>query len=397
MFDFDRVIERRGTHASKWDNIARLSGIEAPDAIPMWVADMDFAAPPGVTAALLADTQRAVYGYYADTGSWAAALTDWMRRRHDLELDPGWVSATPGVVAGLGLILQAVSVPGDEVVVFPPVYHAFRRIILANQRRILDAPLVERNGRYRMELEALRRTLTPRTKVVFFCSPHNPGGTVWNTDEIRALAAFCVEHQLILVSDEIHCDLVFAGAKHIPTIVAAPQIADRLITCVAATKTFNLAGAHVGACVITNADLKRRLDARIMASGLGSYNSFGMTATEAAWRTGEPWLEALLRYLTVSRDRFDAGIAAAVPGARSMRLEATYLAWVDFSGTGLSPEEVAARVKGRARIFASPGSQFGPGGETWLRFNFATPRSVVEEALGRLHDAFGDLGAGLRA
>ena len=143
MFDFDRVIERRGTHASKWDNIARLSGIEASDAIPMWVADMDFAAPPGVTAALLAETRRAVHGYYADTGSWAAALTDWMQRRHDLRLDPGWVTATPGIVAGLGLILQALSAPGDEVVVFPPVYHAFRRIILANERRILDAPLVE--------------------------------------------------------------------------------------------------------------------------------------------------------------------------------------------------------------------------------------------------------------
>lgn len=393
MFDFDRVIERRGTHASKWDNIARLSGIEASDAIPMWVADMDFAAPPGVTAALLAETRRAVHGYYADTGSWATALTDWMQRRHDLRLDPGWVTATPGIVAGLGLILQALSAPGDEVVVFPPVYHAFRRIILANERRILDAPLVERDGRYSMALEALRPRLTPRTKVVFFCSPHNPGGTVWTVDEIRALAAFCAEHDLILVSDEIHADLVFAGARHTPTIVAAPEIADRLLTCVAATKTFNLAGAHVGACVTSNADFKRRLDARVMASGLGSYNSFGMIATEAAWRTGAAWLDALMRYLTENRDLFETRIGQVVPGARSMRLAATYLAWVDFSGTGLAPDEVAARVKGRARIFASPGLQFGPGGETWLRFNFATPRSVLEEALGRLQEAFADLRA----
>ena len=212
-------------------------------------------------------------------------------------VDPAWVSPTPGVVSGLGLILQAVSAPGDEVVVFPPAYHAFRRIILANERRILDAQLVETDGRYAMDLDALRAKLTPRTKVVFFCSPHNPGGTVWSADEIRALAAFCAEHDLILVSDEIHCDLVFAGAKHTPTITAAPEIADRLITCVAATKTFNLAGAHVGACVTSNAALKRRIDARIMASGLGSYNSFGMIATEAAWRTGEAWLDALLPYL----------------------------------------------------------------------------------------------------
>jgi cystathionine beta-lyase len=217
---------------------------------------------------------------------------------------------------------------------------------------------------------------------------------VWSPVEIRALAGFCAQHDLILVSDEIHCDLVFPGAKHTPTIAAAPEIADRLVSCFAATKTFNLAGAHVGACVTSNAALKRRIDARIMASGLGSYNSFGMIATEAAWRTGDAWLDALLPYLAKNRDLFDARIEAAAPGARSMRLAATYLAWVDFAGTGLPAEEVAARVKSRARIFASPGPQFGPGGETWLRFNFATPRPILEEALGRLDDAFGDLRTG---
>jgi cystathionine beta-lyase len=394
MFDFDRVIERRGTHATKWDSIAKLSGITAPDAIPMWVADMDFAAPPGVVEAIANEARRGVFGYYADTGSWAEALVQWMQRRHGLELDPAWVSPTPGVVSGLGLILQAASAPGDEVVVFPPAYHAFRRIILANERRILDAQLVEADGRYVMDLEHLRSRLTSRTKVVFFCSPHNPGGTVWTPEEIRALAHFCAEHDLLLVSDEIHCDLVFAGAKHAPTIAAAPEIADRLVSTFAATKTFNLAGAHVGACVTSNAALKRAIDARVMASGLGSYNGLGMIATEAAWRTGETWLDALLVYLAHNRDLFDRRIEAAAPGARSMRLGATYLAWVDFSGTGLPPEEVAARVTGRARIFASPGPQFGPGGDTWLRFNFATPRPILEEALGRLEEAFGDLRTG---
>src|SRR3954469_20986030 len=249
MFDFDRVIDRRGTHASKWDMMAKLSGITAADGIPMWVADMDFAAPPGVTEALSAAVTRGVHGYYADTGSWAAALAEWMARRHGLTIDPAWVTPTPGIVSGLGLILQAVSEPGDEVVVFPPAYHAFRKIILANERRILDAQLVETGARYAMDLDALRGKLTPRTRAVFLCSPHNPGETVWSAQELRALAHLCAERDLILVSDEIHCDLVFAGSKHIPTMAAAPHIADRLITCVAATKTFNLAGAHVGACV----------------------------------------------------------------------------------------------------------------------------------------------------
>jgi len=391
MSDFDRLIERRGTHATKWDMMAKLSGINAADGIPMWVADMDFAAPPGVTQALAAVVERGVHGYYADNGSWAKALADWLARRHGLSIDPEWVSPTPGVVSGLGLILQAVSVPGDEVVVFPPAYHAFRKIILANERRILDAQLVERQGRYVMDLDALRAMLTPRTKVVFFCSPHNPGGTVWSADEIRALAAFCTEHDLILVSDEIHCDLVLGGAKHVPTIAAAPEVADRLITCVAATKTFNLAGAHVGACVTSNPELKRKLDARIAASGLGSYAAFGMIATEAAWRTGDAWLDELLPYLAGNRDLLDSRIEAAAPGARSMRLDATYLAWVNFSGTGLKAEDVAKRVSERARIFVSPGPQFGPGGETWLRFNFATPRPILREALDRLDDAFRDL------
>ena len=391
MSDFDRVIERRGTHASKWDMMTKLSGIPAADGIPMWVADMDFAAPEGVTEALKATVERGVHGYYADTGSWAQALADWLARRHKLSIDPAWVSPTPGVVSGLGLILQAVTEPGDEVVLFPPAYHAFRRIVLANDRRILDAQLVERQGRYVMDLDALRAMLTPRSKIVFFCSPHNPGGTVWSSEEIRALAAFCMEHKLILVSDEIHCDLVFDGAGHTPTITAAPDIADRLITCFAATKTFNLAGAHVGACVTSNPDFKQRIDARIMASGLGSYNAFGMIATEAAWRTGEGWLNELLPYLKGNRDLLDKRIEAAAPGARSMRLDATYLAWVNFSGTGLKAHDVAERVSGRARIFASPGLQFGPGGETWLRFNFATPRPILAEALDRLDDAFRDL------
>jgi cysteine-S-conjugate beta-lyase len=391
MFDFDRVIDRRGTHASKWDMMTKLSGIPSADGIPMWVADMDFAAPPGVTEALSAAVTRGVHGYYADTGSWAAALAEWMARRHGLTIDPAWVSPTPGIVSGLGLILQAVTEPGDEVVVFPPAYHAFRKIILANERRILDAQLVLRQGRYVMDLDALAAKLTPRTKVVFFCSPHNPGGNVWSVEEIRALAAFCAERNLILVSDEIHCDLVLGGTKHTPTLSAAPEIADRLITCLAATKTFNLAGAHVGACVTSNPALKQRLDARIAASGLGSYNAFGMLTTEAAWRTGEAWLEALLPYLAGNRDLLKTRIERAAPGARSMPLDATYLAWVDFSGTGLAPADVAARVKDRARIFASPGEQFGPGGDSWLRFNFATPRPILNEALDRLDDAFKEL------
>jgi len=391
MFDFDRVIERRGTHSTKWDMMAKLSGITAPDAIPMWVADMDFAAPPGVAAALREEIDRGTHGYYADTGSWAGALADWLAKRHNFKIDPAWVSQTPGLVSAMGLILQAATEPGDEVVLFTPGYHAFRKIILANDRKIVDSQMIERNGRYVMDLPGLKKLLTPRTKTVFFCSPHNPGGTVWSPEEIRALADFCLAEKLLLVSDEIHCDLLLNGAKHTPTLAAAPQIADHLVTAVAGSKTFNLAGGHVGACVTSNAALKAKLDARINASGLSSYNSFGMIAAEAAWRTGESWLDELLPYLAENCALFDRRIEAAVPGARSMRMEATYLAWVDFSAVRLPAGEVAARIKDRARIFASPGEQFGPGGATWLRFNLGTPRAILNEALDRIEAAFADL------
>lgn len=391
MIDFDRIIDRRGTHSSKWDNMAKLSGITAPDALPMWVADMDFAAPPGVTEALMAEVSRGVHGYYADTGSWTEALVAWLKRRHHLAVDPAWVTPVPGIVAGLGMLIQAVSEPGDEIVLFPPAYHAFRKIILANDRRILDAQLVNQQGRYVMDLEALRKLITPRTKIVFLCSPHNPGGTVWSAEELKALAHFCAEHNLILASDEIHCDLIFGHAKHTPTLNAAPEIADRIVSCFAATKTFNLAGAHMGALVTSNPVLRKKIEARVAAANLTSLASFGMIATEAAWRTGEAWLDALLPYLETNRDLLHTRIEKAAPGARAMKLDATYLAWIDFSGTGLAADDVADRVAKRARIFASPGPQFGPGGETWLRFNFATPRPVLNKALDRLDEAFADL------
>jgi cysteine-S-conjugate beta-lyase len=392
MIDFNRVINRRGSQAAKWDMAEKLSGITSGDVIPMWVADMDFAAPPGVTAALRADIDRATHGYYGDPASgWANALKDWLARRHNHKIEAGWVSQVPGIVPGLGLFLQALTAPGDEIMFFTPGYHVFPKIILLNERTPVGSQLLLRDGRYGMDLADLKSKLTARTKAVFFCSPHNPGGTVWTRDEVRALAMFCVENNLLLVSDEIHCDLTFPGHRHTPTLEAAPEIADSLVSAFAATKTFNLAGAHAGALVTSNAELKKRLDGRISATGLDSYNSFGMIATEAAWRTGEAWLNELLTYLGDNKALFDTRIERAAPGIRSMRLQSTYLAWVDFSGTGLPTKDIHDRIGTRARIFASPGPQFGAGGDTWMRFNLATPQPVLLDALNRLDAAFADL------
>jgi len=387
-FDFDRVIDRRNTHSAKWDRAGMGCGVHAPDAIPMWVADMDFAAPPAVRQALLAEVERSTHGYYASNESWRTAQCAWLKRRHGWEPDPAWLSTTPGVVSALGLILQAFTEPGDDVIVFSPAYHAFRLIIEANDRRIHNVPMLTGQGRHHMDLDRLRSEFPERGRVVFFCSPHNPGGRVWSAEEIRAVADLCIERDLILVSDEIHCDLVYPGHRHVPTAMVAPDATDRLITCVAATKTFNLAGAHVGAAICSNPELKKKLDARVMAAGLASYNLFGMIATEAALSGGDAWLHALLPYLQTNRDHFDDGIARAIPGARAMSLEATYLAWVDFSGTGLAAADYMERITERARIGVSPGPQFGPGGEHFIRFNFATPRYWIDQALERLADAF---------
>ena len=390
MFDFDRVIERRGTHASKWDNMARLSGIKAPDAIPMWVADMDFAAPPGVTAALTAEIERATHGYYADTGSWAAALVDWMARRHGLRIDPGWVSPTPGIVSGLGLILQAVSAPGDEVVVFPPAYHAFRRIILANERRILDAQLVETQGPLRHGSRCAAGKLTPRTKVVFLCSPHNPGGTVWSAEELRALAHFCTEHDLILVSDEIHCDLVFAGAKHTPTIDSRAR--DRRPPDHMRLRDQDFQSRRRPCRRVHH--LEPSIEAPPRCADRGERSWLLQRLRHDRDRGGLADRRGMARCAAAlsrrSRDLFDARIRPRRPAPA--RCTCRHLSRLGrFFRNRPAARRGGRRVKSRARIFASPGAQFGPGGETWLRFNFATPRPILEEALGRLEDAFADL------
>ena len=391
-FDFDKLVELRNTHSSKWDNMAERCRLDAPDAIPMWVADMDFEAPPPVVAALRGELERGVFGYYDSNRTWREAASEWSERRHGWQPDPDWFSPTPGIIAALGMILQEFSDAGDEIIVFSPVYHAFRYIIEANDRVIVNVPMPEEQGRYRMDVDRLADMITPRGKIVILCSPHNPCGRVWSREELRTVAQFCIDRDLILVSDEIHQDLVYPGARHIPTALAAPEVMDRLFTLTAVTKTFNLAGAHVGTAITSNPELRKRLDARLKAAGMFSIGRFGMVATEAAMREGDAWLDALIPYLEANRDHFAAGIARAVPGARAMHLEATYLGWVDFSGTGLEPGDVLDRITNKARIGVSPGPQFGPGGEHHQRMNFAMPRARLDEALGRLQEAFSDLG-----
>lgn len=388
--DFDRLINRYGTHSVKWDMMEALYGVSADRGLAMWVADMDFAPPAAVQRALEDMVSHGVYGYYGDERGYLGAICWWMQSRHNWHIDPTHIFTTHGLVNGTGLVIDTFTQAGDGVILMTPVYHAFARTIRAAGRELVECPLALVNGRYEMDFDAWEQQLTGREKMLILCSPHNPGGRVWSQDELQATANFCKRHDLILVSDEIHHDLVMPGQKHHVMANVAPEIADRLVMMTAATKTFNIAGCHTGNVIIADQALRAKFAAKMMALGI-SGNSFGMTMVEAAYSPeGAQWVDALVGYLDENRQIFDAGIAA-IPGLRSMPLEATYLSWVDFSGTGMSVEDYRARVEKDAAICANYGETFGLGGDMHLRFNIATPRANVLAAVERLKAAFSDL------
>ena len=388
--NFDEIIDRRGTHSVKWDMMEKLYGVPAATGISMWVADMDFRPPACVQRAVETMAAHGIYGYYGDDRGYLDAIRWWMAERHGWQVAPEAIFTTHGLVNGTAMCVDAYTRPGDGVVLMTPVYHAFARVIRAAGRQVVECPLAVEDGRYAMDFDRWDAMMTGAERMLILCSPHNPGGRVWTAEELRGVADFCLRHDLLLVSDEIHHDLVFPGARHIPMPLAAPDIADRLVMLTAATKTFNIAGAHVGNVIVPDAALRAPLAARMAALGI-SPNSFGMNMVEAAYSPeGAAWVDALMGYLAGNRAVFDDGIAA-IPGLRSMPLEATYLAWVDFAGTGMAPAEFIARVEQGAGIAANHGATFGTGGETCLRFNLATPRARVAEAVARLQTAFADL------
>ena len=388
--DFDEIIDRFGTHSAKWDNMEPLFGVPAADGISMWVADMDFRPPQSVQSALQAMCAHGLYGYWGDDAAYHAAIRWWMANRHGWQVERDWVFTTHGLVNGAAICVDAFTAPGDGVVLMTPVYHAFARVIRAAGRQVVECPLALAEGRYEMDFAAWDAQMTGAEKLLILCSPHNPGGRVWGTEELRGVADFCARHGLVLVADEIHHDLVMPGQRHLVMATAVPDCADRLVTLSATTKTFNIAGAHIGNVIIADPVLRARFAARIAALGI-SPNSFGMAMATAAYSPdGAAWLDALVGYLDGNRRLFDAGVNA-IPGLRSMPLEATYLAWVDFAGTGMARHEFTRRVEQGARIAANHGPSFGKGGESFLRFNIATPRARVAEAVTRLQAAFGDL------
>ncbi|MCC7319407.1 MAG: pyridoxal phosphate-dependent aminotransferase [Rubellimicrobium sp.] len=387
--NFDEEIDRRGTHSVKWDMMETYYGVSPGDGLPMWVADMDFRPPAPVQAALEAMVRHGIYGYFGDDRDALAALGWWMETRHGWKVDPAQVFTTHGLVNGTALCVDAFTKPGDGIVLFTPVYHAFARIIAAAGRRVVECPLGIEGGRHVMDFERWDAMMTGGERMLILCSPHNPGGRVWTRAELEGVADFARRHDLILVSDEIHHDLVMPGQRHVP-MALIEGIGDRLVMMTSASKTFNIAGAHTGHVTIADPALRAAFGGRLAALGI-SPNAFGMHMTPAAYSPGgAAWLDALLVYLDGNRRLLDAGLNA-IPGVRSMPLEATYLAWVDFTGTGMDEAEIARRIEREAKIAVNHGAAFGQGGAGWMRVNFATPRARVAEAVARLRAAFGDL------
>ena len=391
QIDFDEIIDRHGTHSMKWDRMEALYGVPAADGLAMWVADMDFRPPACVTEAVRRMADHGIYGYFGDDTAYLEAIRWWLSERHGWDVAPEWILTTHGLVNGTGMCVETWTAPGDGVVLFTPVYHAFAKVIRAAGREVVECEMPIEDGRYVLDIAAWDAQMTGRERMVILCSPHNPGGRVWSAEELRAVADFAARHDLILVSDEIHQDLVYPGApRHVPMPVAAPEALDRMVVMNATTKTFNIAGAHLGNVIVPDERLRADLAQRMLALGI-SPNSFGLHMATAAYSPeGAEWVDALMAYLDGNRQVFDATVAE-IPGLASMPLEATYLAWVDFSGTGMPREDFTARVEQGARIAANHGPTFGTGGENWLRFNLAMPRARVEEAAARLADAFSDL------
>ncbi len=386
---FDKLTDRHGSFSVKWDRASKLFRVPE-DNIPMWIADTDFEAPEFVLDAARRMVDHGIFGYGFDVDAYLNSIVWWMENRHGWRPDTASIFTATGLCNGIALILDTYTDPGDGVVTFNPVYHEFEVTIKNAGRRPVQVELARRDdGRYEMDLDAAQAQLRGDEKILLLCSPHNPVGRVWTQEDLESLVAFARENDLILVSDEVHQDLVYPCSTFIPTI-QIDGARERTIVLTAASKTFNIAGMRIGNIIIPDPELREPFKKRMVALKQQP-NTMGVVMATAAYSPeGAAWADAQIAYLDENRRTFDAGIAE-IPGLVSTPLEATFLAWVDFSGTGMSMDEIRTRVEGQAGIAAQHGTTFGPGGATCLRFNIGTQHARVEEAVRRLHSAFNDL------
>ncbi|MDW8327279.1 MAG: PatB family C-S lyase [Anaerolineales bacterium] len=382
---FDQIINRRNTDNTKWD-------LYGPDVLPMWVADMDFLAPPAVREALRAKVEHGIFGYQFPPSDWFGFVCERLERLYGWRTTPDMVVAVPGIIAGFNVAARAFCEPGSSLLIQPPAYPPFLQVHenAGLQRRF--APLVETAQdstlRYAIDFDAFEAAITPDTRMFLFCHPHNPTGRTFTSDELRRLADICLRHNIIICSDEIHSELLLGGATHTPIATLSPEIEQRTVTLISASKTFNLAALFTGFAVIPNAELRRQYRQTVERLAMHP-NGFGLTAAKVAYTQCDDWLRELRAYLTANRDTLVSYVREHLPGIRTTVPDATYLAWLDCRALNLQPNPFRFFLE-HAKVALNDGVPFGPGGEGFVRLNFGCPRATLLEGLERMRSALDD-------
>jgi cystathionine beta-lyase len=386
-YNFDEIIDRRHTDCVKYDGYQEIYG--ADDLLPLWVADMDFRTPDFVLEAMQKRLEHPVMGYFIHSEQYYSSIVNWMQRRHGWTIRPEWIEFAPGIVPGLAFLVQAFTQPGDKVIVQPPVYHPFYYVVEHQHRTIVRSPLLKCADHYEMDFEDLEDKLVAGARMMILCNPHNPVGRCWSREELRRVASLCKQYQCLLVSDEIHSDLIMPGYKHIPTALASPETADNIITCMAPSKTFNIAGLSTSEIIISDRKLRCRFE-QVVHDGLHIYvgNIFGEAASIACYTQGDEWLGQLLDYLYENIVYVQDYLRENLPLIKTFRHEATYLMWLDFSHFGLTHEELSECLVKKAKLALNDGAIFGDEGKCHFRLNVACPRATLEEAMHRLSQVF---------
>jgi len=384
-YNFDEIVQRQGTNCIKHDELEKIFGRK--DLIPMWVADMDFKSPDFVIKAIQKRVQHEVLGYTLRPDSYFDSIINWNQKHHGWKIEKEWIAHSPGVVPAINMTVKAFSNPGDNIILQTPVYFPFYDAVKLNGREILNNPLKMVNGRYEMDFDDLESKINSRTKMILLSSPHNPAGNVWRRDELQRLGEICLKNNIIIISDEIHNDLVFNGYKHTPTASISENIANITLTCMAPSKTFNLAGLSTAYVIASNKEILNKYNAELERTHIGLGNTFGITALEAAYNNGEEWLSQLLDYIQENITIVVNFFKKELPKVKVIIPEATYLIWIDFSAINSNSDELNKIFIDEARVAITDGRLYGEEGNGYYRMNVACPKSVVEKALGRIKTA----------
>lgn len=385
-YDFDKPTERRGTHCVKHDGLKDTYGRD--DLLPMWVADMDFETPDFVIDAMKRRLDHPVFGYTTEYDGYWWSITDWLARHHGWHVERDHIRYIPGIVKGIGMVINAFTRAGDKIVIQPPVYHPFRLVPQANGREVVFNPLKRTaSGGYEMDFDDLERVLDDKCKVLILANPHNPVGITWDAATLRHLADIAVKHDIVVISDEIHCDMALYGNSHTPFATVSDNAARCSITFGSPSKTFNIAGIVSSYAIVPDARLRERFFSWLAANEFDMATIFAMTATEAAFTEGDEWRRQMLRYVEGNIDFVDDFLRREIPEVSIVKPQASFLVWMDFSRLGLTHERLVGMLVDDARLAMNDGAMFGREGEQHMRMNVGTQRSVVAEAMNRLKRA----------